>query len=93
MDVRKEKSLKGHSTSRRNLCKEQKTGTCRARVPQRNLTSAPKLWPRERRCRAIHVTSQTIRMLSLYISWCLQTDSSVSHHCACLRCQPLGRLL
>lgn len=67
VNVRKEKSLKVHPTSRIKLSKEQKTRTCRAGVPQKNLISAPESWLRKQSCRTMSIISQTIWILSLHV--------------------------
>lgn len=74
VNVRKERSLKVHSTSRK-LSKEQKTRTCRAGVPQKNLISAPESWPCKQSCRITSIISQTIWMLSPACGSCRQTGS------------------
>lgn len=67
VNVKKEKSLKVHSTSRRKLSKEQKRRTCRAGVPQKNLISTPESWLCKQSCRIISIISETIWMLSLHV--------------------------
>lgn len=66
VNVRKEKSLEVHFTSRRKHSKEWKTRTCRARVPWKSLTSAPESWLCRQSCRTTCIISQTIWVLSLY---------------------------
>lgn len=91
VNVRKEKSLKVHSTSRRKLSKERKTRTCRAWVHGRTSFCTWVLAMQAELQNHIYHLTDHLDAKPVHGS-CRQTGS-VRHYCACLSCQPLGGLM